>query len=440
MHRRMMKIVSSIKEKSCVSFAKIATIGGYCDIDHIITKATSPDDLPLNENYIQELMKIFSISPSSYKAFSLSFTQRFRKTQSWKVALKCLLLLHRLLLSSKEMDNHFRTELLCSRTDGFKNLYPCFFKDCSSSLYSDEHTIFIRSYARLLYEAINCFPLETKMSIEILIQELSRLQSLIDKVIDCKPNKEIARSLLIKSAMKCIIRDSFSCYMTFKNELVVVLDNLPYGSCQPAFDVYKKAALQADQLCEFYDWCKNIGFCGAYEYPFVHRIPVFQIEVLANFLKGVGVGVGQTGQLTTESWLLSSETPSGSTTLSGSTSAEDENMALVTFDDHGEKGGFEKIVEMEPLIQFDDDSLDWEALLDASIKPHWVVSEYLSTSNILHDDNSVNGWEIQLYGHNSVPFDLNSSQQADDSEIDTLRISMQPQISLGSMNLHCSSQ
>ncbi|KAK4371847.1 hypothetical protein RND71_007231 [Anisodus tanguticus] len=34
-------------EHTCVSYAKIVTIGGFCDLDHIVVKATSPDDTPL---------------------------------------------------------------------------------------------------------------------------------------------------------------------------------------------------------------------------------------------------------------------------------------------------------------------------------------------------------------------------------------------------------
>ncbi|KAJ0095473.1 hypothetical protein Patl1_15604 [Pistacia atlantica] len=123
-----------------------------------------------------------------------------------------------------------------------------------------------------------------------MIEVLTQLQSLIDRVMECRPSGVAARSSIVEIAMKFIIRDSFICYTTFRREIVLVLDSLfqmPYKSCILAFGIYKKAALQANQLCEFYYWCKAMGLCGAYEYPFVDRIPQIQIQALETFLHGM---------------------------------------------------------------------------------------------------------------------------------------------------------
>ncbi|KAJ6324169.1 hypothetical protein OIU76_011465 [Salix suchowensis] len=97
MHKRFRQVFCALKEHTSVSFAKIATFGGFCDVDLIIVKATAPDDLPLPEKYMHELMKMFLLLyTSSFHSFSLSFARRFGNTRSWKVALKCLILLHRL--------------------------------------------------------------------------------------------------------------------------------------------------------------------------------------------------------------------------------------------------------------------------------------------------------------------------------------------------------
>ncbi|KAE8664626.1 hypothetical protein F3Y22_tig00112742pilonHSYRG00045 [Hibiscus syriacus] len=104
------------------------------------------------------------------------------------------------------------------------------------------------------------------------LEVLQRIQSLIDQVIDCRPTGIAARSFLIQTAMKHIIRDSFVCYTVFRKDIVMVLENLfqmPYRRCISAFGIYKKAALQGNQLWEFYQWCKlmAMGVCGSYEYP-----------------------------------------------------------------------------------------------------------------------------------------------------------------------------
>ncbi|KAJ6890859.1 clathrin assembly protein [Populus alba x Populus x berolinensis] len=169
MHKRFRQVFCALKEHTSVSYAKIATFGGFCDVDLMIVKATAPDDLPLPEKYMHELVKIFSFSNSSFHSFSLSFTRRFGNTRSWKVALKCLILLHRLLRSLPE-DSPVRTELLWIRSNGLLSLYPCHFRDDSSSN-PEPYTVFIRSYAQLLDQALDCFSLDNKETEEAVMHE-----------------------------------------------------------------------------------------------------------------------------------------------------------------------------------------------------------------------------------------------------------------------------
>lgn len=364
MNRRFQRAFIALKEHTTVSYAKIATIGGFCNVDLIVVKATAPDDSPLHDKYVHELLKVFSISPPCCRAFSLSFTRRFKRTRSWRVALKCLLLLHRLLRSLPEEENSpFRSELLWSRSNDLISLYPCRFQDASSSN-PESYTSFIRSYAHLLDEAIGSFLLygnvfsdgemEDKMQeMGRILEILPRIQGLIDRVMDCKPNGVAAASakgfnLIIHTAMKYIIRDSFNCYTLFRRDMVLVLDNLfqmPYRSCIAAFGIYKKAALQANQLWEFYDWCRVMGFCGCnYEYPMVDRIPLIQIQALETFIDGM--------------WQLTD-------IIQSSPSSFMDSKSSITEDDRDKQ-----LFVVDPLIQLDDDDGEndnWEDLLEASV-------------------------------------------------------------------------
>ncbi|KAJ0538837.1 putative ANTH domain, ENTH domain, phosphoinositide-binding clathrin adaptor, domain 2 [Helianthus annuus] len=402
MHKRFQRAYTSIKENTFVGCAKIATVGGFCDIDLIIVKATSPDDIPLRDRYVLQLLKIFSVSPPSYRTFATSFSRRFSKTKCWRVALKCLILLHRL-LRALPYNSPFRTELLWTRSNGYLSLDPCPFRDTSSSN-SHDYTHFISAYANLLNEALDCltvdcvdayidpeestddendeehetliptYPDKMKLVSEKL-EILPQLQTLIDRVIDCKPKGAAARSFLIQCALKYIIRDSFFCYNNYRCEIVSVLDHLiqlPYRSCMTAFGVYKKAAVQADHLSEFYDWCKSVGLCGSYEYPFVDRIPEIQIQALESFLDGMW-------QLTESS----SSSPMASTVESSSSSLEDEKPLIrfnnwVQFDD-------EEKNEEHALITFatndNNNVMTWEVLLEASADSDGGSSSDLNEEN-----------------------------------------------------------
>ncbi|EEF34844.1 clathrin assembly protein, putative [Ricinus communis] len=445
MSRRFRRVFCALKERSSVRYAKIATFGGFCDLDLIIIKATSPDDLPLPEKYIHQLLKIFSISPTSFHTFSLCFTRRFGRTRCWKVALKCLLLLHRLLRSLPE-HSPFRAELLWARSNGLIALYPCQFRDNSSSN-PEDYTLFIRSYAQLLDEALACFSLDRKVKDEEanseeeevnminslydqikevgrLLEVLPQLQSLIDRVMDCRPTGAAARSFIVQSAMKHIIRDSFLCYSTFRREVVLVLDNLiqlPYRSCILSFGIYKKAASQAEELCKFYEWCREKGLCGSYEYPFIERIPDIQIRALETFLNGMW-------QLTESSSSSSATTPSSwvGTSKSLSSSEDDEKeKQLVTKDNLAASINYkwvkfeENLNEeqgemMAPLVQLEEEENDnWEVLLDASLNlsrcpcNYNFCKCYIGLSNAYEDghreedfekgnkEKDINQWQVE---------------------------------------------
>ncbi|KAH7570837.1 hypothetical protein ACOSQ2_019662 [Xanthoceras sorbifolium] len=430
MQKRFRQLFTSVKEHSSVGYAKAATAGGFCDVDLIIVKATAPDDIPLPEKYINELLKIFSISRSSFRTFSLSFTRRFGKTHCWRVALKCLLLLHRLLRALPK-NSPFRTELLWTRSNSLFSLYPCQFRDESSSS-PEDYTFFIRSYAQLLDEALDCCALDGSYStyyqelpesvsekmkeVERMIEVLPQLQSLIDRVMNCRPTGVAARSFIVQIAMKHIIRDSFISYTTFRREIVLVLDNLfqmPYRSCITAFGIYKKAAIQANQLCEFYELCKAMGFCGAYEYPFVDLIPQIQIQALEAFLNGM--------------WQLTDEEDSSLSTLSPSSLLESPSTLTPTLteDDGGRQIIVRKDVvvntqwenfeenddfprkmkqkeEKEPLIQLEESENDsWEDLLEASVN----LARVPQRNNFYEYDDykqkerrgDTSEWKIQVY-------------------------------------------
>ncbi|KAM7255318.1 hypothetical protein ACFE04_020559 [Oxalis oulophora] len=426
MQKRIRKVLTSLKEHSTVSYAKFATAGGFCDVELIIVKATAPDDLPVPERYIQELLQIFLISPSSFHSFIVSFCRRFTKTHCWLVAVKCLLLLHRLLRLLPET-SLLRSALIWFRTNGLLRLHPCDFRDDYSSSASESYTAFVKSYARLLDETLDCFydfPDETLESlsdkINRIVEFLPQIQSLIDRVTEIDPTGCISRSFAVRSAIKYVILDSFLYYTTFRRENVFLLENLlqmPYKSCISAFEIYKKSALQATKLTKFYDWCKRTGICiGLYRYPFIDKIPQIQIQALESFLNGM--------------WQLSDSSSSATSSLveesSSSRTTDDDHKQLVVntqwvnFDDNDfyviKEETFPRRFALEdeeqaPLIQFEDDS--WMDILDASISlsqahPSRDLFDSFSFeigSNDIDRKDRKEQWEVQEYNPNGFnPF------------------------------------
>ncbi|KAG6416412.1 hypothetical protein SASPL_123842 [Salvia splendens] len=147
--------------------------------------------------------------------------------------------------------NSWRT--VFRESDGSTSLYPCTFHDSTSSA-SDDYTAFVKSYARLLDEALDAHAFistngDDADKLTCTIEVMPQVQSLIDRAIGCWPVGAASRSFLVRSAMKHVIRDTAW-----------------------------KAAMQAEELSRFHDWCKGMGYCGSYEYPYIDRILAIQIR------------------------------------------------------------------------------------------------------------------------------------------------------------------
>lgn len=258
-----------------------------------------------------------------------------------------------------------------------------------------------------------------------LLELLPQLQSLIDRVIECRPVGSAAKSFVVKSAMKSMVRDSFACYDTIRTEIVVVLEQLfqmPYSSCVTAFGVYKTAAVQADKLCEFYDWCKEMGLCGFYEYPIIERIPFLQIQALEKLLNGMW-------QFTDSESSPSSLSPMGSSL----SSVRSHSPALAEDEEQSGKVGTERVTsncekkvlekkfcieEEEPLIQLDyesDENASWETLLEASVNMAPAQNNIFFNSNVngfgdgfSSNNHVINGYGEQRDGRNMIVYNPNS--------------------------------
>ncbi|KGN51456.1 putative clathrin assembly protein At1g03050 [Cucumis sativus] len=390
MQTRFRRFLTAVKENCSVRYAKIVTASGYSDVDLIVIKATAPNDSPLPEKYVQELLKIFAFSPPSYRAFSLSFSRRFRKSHCCGVQLKCLLLLHRLLQSLPD-NAEFRLHLLRSRSNGSISLYHC------HSRQDEDYDTFIRSYARFLDEALNSdLSYYTKTlddshvhnsigtissrinEINRVIETTTQMQNIIDRVIDCKPVGRTSQSFVVRLAMKNIIRESFYCYHSVCRDLDSIEDSLlqlPYRSSVAAIGIYKKAAIQANQLSELYDWCKLMEVCSAYEFPDINRIPESRIQ-------GIEATVRRMWEVTESS---SSSTSSGASGRKGAVVRSEwekfENgvkPALMEL----EERSWEDLLEASVSFTMEWNSLNWESNGEGEI------IEFINTSSQLNPFNA----------------------------------------------------
>ncbi|WZZ54390.1 hypothetical protein YC2023_054497 [Brassica napus] len=151
------KAIGAVKDQTSIGIAKVAS-NTAPDLEVAIVKATSHDDDPASEKYIREILNLTSLSRGYILACVTSVSRRLGKTRDWVVALKALMLVHRLL---NEGDPLFQEEILHSTRRGTRMLNMSDFRDEAHSS-SWDHSAFVRTYAFYLDQRLELALFERK--------------------------------------------------------------------------------------------------------------------------------------------------------------------------------------------------------------------------------------------------------------------------------------
>lgn len=328
------KAIGVVKDQTSISIAKVA--GNLApDLEVLIVKATSHEEIPADDKYIREILNLTSYSSNYVTACVITISKRLGKTRDWIVALKALMLVHRILVDGHPM---FEEEIVYSSRRGLRILNMSDFRDEAHS-HSWDHAGFVRMYAMYLDEKVefvaylknlkgvessegrfgerdgfnvngmgrrmgsygdvnegiiekdqknNVITPVRDMKPERILDRLNRLLQILDRVLGCRPSGAAKNSRLILVALYQIVRESFKLYVEICEVLGVLLDRfteMEYAYCVKAFDCYVNAAKMIDGLLDFYNWCKDMGIARSSEYPEVQRITDKLLGTLEGFLK-----------------------------------------------------------------------------------------------------------------------------------------------------------
>ncbi|KAH7296312.1 hypothetical protein KP509_26G018700 [Ceratopteris richardii] len=256
-------------------------------------------------------------------------SRRLGRTHNWIVAVKTLMLIHRLL---KDGGYAFQDELLRESRAGGRILNLSGFQDGSATC-GWEYSAFVRTYALYLDELLDYIgsdPLHSlstdsvrlssssnssygrrsgsdaygsvnedpglnwrnvafrDMKPQELVERMPPVQRMIERAIACHPAGAARMDRLILSAFNEIVRDTFQFYDNVHDGLAILLDvffKMEDVSCTKAFEVYTMAAKQAESLIAFYDFCKTSLRCSSSVYPFVQKIPEELLETMETHLR-----------------------------------------------------------------------------------------------------------------------------------------------------------
>ncbi|XP_062223936.1 putative clathrin assembly protein At5g57200 [Phragmites australis] len=300
------KAYGALKDSTKVGLAKVNS--DFKELDIAIVKATNHVECPPKERHVRKIFFATSVNRPradvSYCIYALA--RRLSKTKNWIVALKTLIVVHRLL---REGDPTFKEEFLAYSYRG-NILHIANFKDESSPLAWD-CSAWVRTYALFLEERLECFrvlkyDIETERLVKSpqcsskahtktrtlpcpdLLEQLPALQQLLFRLIGVQPEGAACSNYLIQYALALVLKESFKIYCVINDGIINLVDmffEMPKYDAIKALAVYKRAGLQAENLAEFYDLCKHLELARTFQFPTLRQPPPSFLATMEEYIR-----------------------------------------------------------------------------------------------------------------------------------------------------------
>ncbi|XP_028772670.1 putative GPI-anchored protein pfl2 [Neltuma alba] len=306
MPSKLRKAIGAVKDQTSLSLAKVTNAA---NLDVVILKATTHDEIPIEGRYVNEIVSLVSSNKVYAAACAQSIGKRIGKTRNWVVALKSLMIILRIF---QDGDPYFPREILHAMRRGSRILNLSGFRDDSSSS-PWEFTAFVRLMALYLDERLDCFltgKLQRRITFKnhqnpfknhkdtagiikdmkpsMLLDKITFWQRLLDRAVGTRPTGEAKTNRLVQISLYAVVQETFDLYRDISDGLSVILDSffkLPYKACVSAFQACVKSCKQFDELSDFYSFCLSIGVGRSSEYPKVQKISEELLETLQEFLR-----------------------------------------------------------------------------------------------------------------------------------------------------------
>ncbi|KAF7089129.1 hypothetical protein CFC21_092164 [Triticum aestivum] len=300
------KAYGALKDSTRVGLAKVHS--DFKDLDIAIVKATNHVECPPKERHVRKIFLATSMTrPRADVAYCIyALSRRLSKTKNWTVALKTLIVIHRLL---REGDPTFKEEFL-AHSHKRNLLHMARFKDDSSPLAWD-CSAWVRTYTLFLEERLECFrnlkyDIETERLMRSpqhsakahsrtrtlpcldLMEHLPSLQQLLFRLMGCQPEGLACSNYLIQYALALALEESFKIYCAINDGIINLVDmffDMPRYDAIKALAIYKRASMQVENLADFYEFCKDLELARTFQFPTLRQPPPSFLAAMEEYIR-----------------------------------------------------------------------------------------------------------------------------------------------------------
>ncbi|GAA0144121.1 hypothetical protein Leryth_018819 [Lithospermum erythrorhizon] len=311
---KLKSVIGAVKDQTSISLAMVNNSASLSDLEVAIVKATRHDDYPPDERYVREILSLTSYSHSHVSACVNTISRRLSKTRNWVVALKALMLIHRLLTDG---DAAYEQEVFFATRRGSRLLNMADFRDKRSN--SWDYSAFVRTYALFLDEqleyrmqgrrgksnaafayheevdednakeaiVVRTTPM-SEMKTGQIFSRINHLLLILERFLGCKPTGQATTNRIVLVSLYPLVKGSFYLYYDITEILGVLIYRfmeLPIPECLNVHEIFCKVSKQLDELDAFYSWSKTVGIARSSEYPELEKIPQKKLDVMNEFIK-----------------------------------------------------------------------------------------------------------------------------------------------------------
>ncbi|GAA0161077.1 vesicle coat protein [Lithospermum erythrorhizon] len=313
---KLRRAIDLVKDQTSIGLAKLNNNSStLSDLEVAIVKATRHEEYPPEDKHIKEILCLTTYARGHVGSCVRTIARRLSRTKNWIVALKTLMLIHRLL---NDGNSAYEQEIFFATRRGTRLLNMSDFRAMSTSN-SWDYSAFVRTYALYLDEMLDnrmqgkrgkhssysyrdesdeesyrsraivlrSTPIH-EMKFDQLILKTNHLVQIIERFLACRPTGHARTNSLVLVALYPIVKESFRQYYELTEMLGNLIDrfmelNIPESI--KVHEIFCRCAKQFDEVYSFYGWTKTMGIARRSEYPKVEHISEEKLQVMDEFIR-----------------------------------------------------------------------------------------------------------------------------------------------------------